>query len=95
MIDDWYSYGEIDFNFSNVSGGNLFLYSLSQPPLMRQSPSSEEWWPSLFVSVFSVDMSLECVCGLLIKILFFLSNNFHVLQTSTTNKMKMEIQYKI
>ena len=26
---------------------------------------------------------------------FFLSNNFHLLQTSATNKMKMKIQYKI
>ena len=26
---------------------------------------------------------------------FFLSNNFHVLQTSATNKIKMKIQYKI
>ena len=30
-----------------------------------------------------------------VKTLFFLSNNFHVLQTSATNKMKMKIQYKI
>ena len=28
-------------------------------------------------------------------VFFFLSNNFHVLQTSATNKMKMKIQYKI
>ena len=29
------------------------------------------------------------------KHIFFLSNNFHVLQTSATKKMKMKIQYKI
>ena len=25
---------------------------------------------------------------------FFLSNNFHILQTSATNKLKMKVQYK-
>ena len=35
----------------------------------------------------------EClVCGV---IFFFLSNNFHILQTSATNKIKVKIQYKI
>ena len=38
-------------------------------------------------NVFVTSFSLSCF--------FFLSNNFHVLQTSTTNKMKMKLQNKI
>ena len=33
----------------------------------------------------------RCTCSRF----FFLSNDFHVLQTSATNKMKMRMQYKI